>query len=122
MTIFKICKEFIYNHRHPPSPPPKKTTTLINNTETHDLKDADIPSKITSLQCFWIKRLFDTNFPELKIIPLYSFPLRHWNTGLVSSGDSLTSCREVASLALVGHPSNDGVTLKITYGIDVLLH
>ena len=27
---------------------------------------------------------------------------------------------EVASLALVGHPSSDGVTIKMTYGVDVL--
>ena len=30
------------------------------------------------------------------------FSPKHWNTGLVSSGASLTSCREGASLALVG--------------------
>ena len=30
-------------------------------------------------------------------------------------------CRgEGASLALVGHPSNDGVTIKMPYGVDVL--
>ena len=28
--------------------------------------------------------------------------------------------REGASLALVGHPSSDGVTRKIPYGVDVL--
>ena len=39
-----------------------------------------------------------------------------WNTGLVSSGDSLTSWGEGASLALVGHPSSDGVTIKMPYG------
>ena len=27
-----------------------------------------------------------------------------------------------SSLALVGHPSSDGVTIKIPYGVDVLLH
>ena len=27
---------------------------------------------------------------------------------------------EGASLALVGHPSNDGVTIKMPYGVDVL--
>ena len=26
-----------------------------------------------------------------------------------------------ASLALVGHPSSDGITIKIPYGVDVLL-
>ena len=48
--------------------------------------------------------------------------LRHWNTGLVSSRVSLTSWGEGASLALVGHPSGDGVTVKIYYGVDVFLH
>ena len=42
------------------------------------------------------------------------------NTGLVSSGISLTSWGEGASLALVGHPSSDGVTIKMLYGVDVL--
>ena len=41
---------------------------------------------------------------------------------LVSSGVSLTSWREGASSALVGHPSSDGITIKIPYGLDVLLH
>ena len=48
--------------------------------------------------------------------------LRHWDTRLVSSGVSLTSWGEGASLSLVGHPSNDGITIKIPYGVDVLLH
>ena len=42
------------------------------------------------------------------------------NTGLVSSGASLTSWGEGASLALVGHPSSDGITIKMSYGVDVL--
>ena len=41
-------------------------------------------------------------------------------TLLVSSGVSLTSWGEGASLALVGHPSSDGVTIKMPYGVDVL--
>ena len=45
---------------------------------------------------------------------------RLWNTVLVSSGASLTSWGEGASLALVGHTFSDGVTIKITYGVDVL--
>ena len=40
--------------------------------------------------------------------------LRHWNTGLVSSRVSLTSWGEGASLALVGHPSSDGITITIS--------
>ena len=43
-----------------------------------------------------------------------------WNTGLVSSRASLTSWGKAASLALVGHPSSDGATIKMPYGVDVL--
>ena len=46
--------------------------------------------------------------------------LRHWNTGLVSSGATLTSLGEDGSLALVGHISGDGTTIKMSYRIDVL--
>ena len=34
--------------------------------------------------------------------------------------NSLTSWGEGTSLALVGHPSSDGVTIKMPYGVDVL--
>ena len=37
------------------------------------------------------------------------------NTGLVSSGASLTSRGEGASLALAGNPSSGGVTIKMPY-------
>ena len=40
---------------------------------------------------------------------------------MVSSGASLTSWGEAASLALVGHPSSDGVTIKMPYGVDVFI-
>ena len=36
------------------------------------------------------------------------------------SRGSLTSWGEGASLALVGHPSSDRVTIKMPYGVDVL--
>ena len=34
----------------------------------------------------------------------------------------LTSWEEGTSLALIGHPSSDGVMIKISFGVDVLLH
>ena len=43
----KIHKEFIWNHERPKI----KEETVINNFERGDLKDVDILSKITSLQC-----------------------------------------------------------------------
>ena len=41
----------------------------------------------------------------------YSYPPRHWNTGLVSSWASLTSW---------GNPYSNSVTIKTPYGVDVL--
>ena len=38
------------------------------------------------------------------------------------NGVNLTSWEEDASLALAGHPFSDGVTIKIPYRVDVLLH
>lgn len=35
------------------------------------MKDVDIPSEISSLQCSWVKKLFDRNFYKWKIIPLF---------------------------------------------------
>ena len=54
-----------------------------------------------------------------KQVAIYYIPPRHWNTGLVSSGVSLNSWGEGASLALLGHPSSDSITIKILYGVDV---
>ena len=42
------------------------------------------------------------------------------NTGLVFRGANLTSWGEGASLALAGHPSSDGVLIKMPYRVDVL--
>ena len=52
----------------------------------------------------------------------FVFPPRHWNTGLVSSGASLTSWGEVVYLALVGNPSSDGVIIKMPYRVDVYIN
>ena len=38
----------------------------------------------------------------------------------MSRGGSLTLWGEGASLALVGNPSSDGVTIKMPYGVDAL--
>ena len=40
--------------------------------------------------------------------------------GLVSSGANLNSWGECASLAMVGHTSSDGITIKMPYGLDIL--
>ena len=81
---------------------------------------------------FWKKtemfywRVFNTNSNSY-ISTHYEFYIetaqclcRLLNTVLVSSGVNLTSWGEGASLALVCHPSSDGVTIKMLYGVDVL--
>ena len=40
-------------------------------SEYGGLKNVDIFSKVVSLQCSCIKRLFDNNFHQWKLIPLY---------------------------------------------------
>ena len=52
----------------------------------------------------------------------HSITPRLWNTGLVSRGASLTSWTEGSSLAMVGHPSSDGVSIKMPYRVDVFIN
>ena len=47
-----------------------KYETLRNSFEKSSLKNVDIDSKIASLQCSWIKRLYDDEFHEWKLIAL----------------------------------------------------
>ena len=50
---------------------PKLKSTLCDSYENGDRKDVDIFYKIIGLQCSWIKRLFDDNFHNWKIMPLF---------------------------------------------------
>ena len=45
--------------------------TLYNTFEEGGLKNVDIKPKINSLQCSWVKKLFDGNYHDWKIIPLF---------------------------------------------------
>ena len=51
--------------------PKIKNSTLCNDYKYGGLKNVDIFSKVVNLQCSWIKRLFDHNFNQWKLIPLY---------------------------------------------------
>ena len=44
---------------------------MSNIFETVGLKNVDIDLKVISLQCSWIKKLYDENFHEWKVIPLH---------------------------------------------------
>ena len=57
---------------------------------------------------------------EIFSVTLKTFP-QEIETGMVSSDLNLTSWAGGASLVFVGHPSSDCVTIKIPYGVDVLL-
>ena len=62
----KIQKNFIWNN----SKPKIKNCTLSGNYLNGGLKNVNIKAKIISLQLSWIKRLFDNNSHNWKIIPL----------------------------------------------------
>ena len=59
--------EFIQKGKNPKT----KNSTLCNDYKNDALKNVDIFSKVVSLQCTWINRLFDNNFYQWKVIPIY---------------------------------------------------
>ena len=63
----KIQRNFLWQN----SRPKIKHKTFSNSFETGGLKNVDINLKVISLQCSWVKKLFDENFHEWKIIPLH---------------------------------------------------
>ena len=63
----KIQKDFIWNRKHPKI----KHSSLCNTHENGGLKSVPIPNNLTSLQCSWIKRLYDTTTHRWKIIPAF---------------------------------------------------
>jgi len=63
----KIQRKFLWGNNKPKI----KHETLCNDYENGGLKSIDIISKIVSLQCSWVRRLYDKNFHPWKIIPLY---------------------------------------------------
>ena len=48
-----------------------KNTTLCNNYDKGGQKNVDISSKIISLQCSWIKKLYNNTNPSCKAIRLH---------------------------------------------------
>ena len=51
--------------------PKIKHITFCNNYDNGVLKNVDIFSKIISLQCFWIIKLYDNTTPSWKVISLH---------------------------------------------------
>ena len=67
-VLEKIQKYFLWNNS---TPKIRHETTCKNS----GLKNLDISYKIVSLQCSWIRRLYDNNFRKWKLIPLHSIAL-----------------------------------------------
>ena len=65
--IQKIQKTFLWYS----SKPKINHKTLCNTFEDGGLKNVDVRSKIISLQCSWVKKLYDGDHHDWKIIPLY---------------------------------------------------
>ena len=68
-------------------------------------------------ESFFNKVVFKVSLSKVRLfskVSLRKISSRHSNTGEVSSRVSLTSWGEVVSLALVGHPYSDGITIKNT--------
>ena len=65
--LSKIQKEFLWGENKSKV----KHDTLCNDYENGGLKSVDIFSKIVSIQCSCIRRLYDENFHPWKVIPLY---------------------------------------------------
>ena len=63
----KIQKEFTWETCNPKI----KHDTLCKNYENGGLKNVDIMYKVVSLQCSWIKRLYDNSWHHWKVIPLH---------------------------------------------------
>ena len=49
-----------------------KHETFCNDYKGGGLENINILNKITSLQCSWIRRLYDNSFHEWKLIPLFT--------------------------------------------------
>ena len=64
VQLEKIQKQFIWKNRNPKL----KHTALCNKYERGGQKNVNIFSKMTSLQCSWVKRLYDDSFHGWKVI------------------------------------------------------
>ena len=70
--LTKVQMEFIWKRKNPKI----KNSNLCSDDENGGLENVVIFSKLLSLQCSWIKRLFDNNFHQWKVISLY--PIRQY--------------------------------------------
>ena len=63
---YKIQKNFLWQGKKAKIKP----STLCNVYENGGLKNVDFRNKILSIPCSWVKRLFEDDFHDWKVIPL----------------------------------------------------
>ena len=66
-TIQRIQREFLCNTNNVKI----KHKTIWNNIQNGDLKNVVISNKISSLQCPWVKQLYNWNSHDRKLIPMH---------------------------------------------------
>ena len=64
--LHKIQKEFIWQGKKTKI----KRSILCHGYENGSIKNVDLKNKISSMQCPWVKRLFEDNFHDWKVILL----------------------------------------------------
>ena len=64
--VYKIQKNFIWQGKKAKI----KHSTLCNGYENGGLKNVGLRNKVTSIQCSWVKRLFEDGFHDWKVILL----------------------------------------------------
>ena len=65
--MYKLQKNFIWQREKAKI----EHCTLFNGYEKGALKNVDLRYKITTTQCSWVKRLFEDDLYDWKIIPLF---------------------------------------------------
>ena len=68
LELDKIKKHFIWKNGNPKI----KQEFLWKDYENGGLKKVDITFKIRSLQCFWVKRFFDSRIRDWKLISVHT--------------------------------------------------
>ena len=66
-TIRWIQREFLWNSNHVKI----KYKIIDNDFQNEALKNEDISSQMSCLQCPWIKKLYDQNSNDFKLIPIH---------------------------------------------------
>ena len=78
----RIQRKFLWNSNNVKI----KHETICNDFQNGGLKNVDTSSKMSSLHCFWVKKLYDQNSHDWKLIPMHfindDYGVRLWESTL----------------------------------------